>query len=246
MDFYLNGKTALITQRSRVQIPPPLPVSAGQGLIARTAVRPFDHPLAVRWRDLACEHGTSRPGPAGIGTAARSRPPRGRLTGTGGGMLLAARATPSRAGSTVVIPGRPSGSEPDDRRWGQPGFGHRARHGGQAWQGRGRWCPPVGWLLPGGAHHLAGHQMRQDCCRPCRRVCWARHAQCGRGRAAIAERPRSTGMHALEPPRRIGRGSWPGRPCHARTDLWATGRSVSTDRHPILVDMQVIVRSFGA
>jgi hypothetical protein len=80
------------------------------------------------------------------------------------------------------------------------GFGHRARHsGGQAWQGRGRWCPPVGRLLPGGARHLAGHQMRQDCCRPRRRAGWARHAQCGRGRAAIAERPRSTGMHALEP-----------------------------------------------
>jgi hypothetical protein len=30
----------LITQRSRVQIPPPLPVSAGQSLIARTAVGP--------------------------------------------------------------------------------------------------------------------------------------------------------------------------------------------------------------
>jgi hypothetical protein len=42
----------LITQRSRVQIPPPLPSKCScRGLIAEMAVRPFDHPLAACWRD---------------------------------------------------------------------------------------------------------------------------------------------------------------------------------------------------
>jgi hypothetical protein len=36
----------LITQRSRVQIPPRYQVSAGQGPDRRMAVRPFDYPLA--------------------------------------------------------------------------------------------------------------------------------------------------------------------------------------------------------
>src|SRR5215468_9261428 len=63
--------SVLITQRSRVQIPPPLPVSAGQRPDRRKAVRLLDRLSAVRPRDLASEHGTSRPGPTSIGITAR-------------------------------------------------------------------------------------------------------------------------------------------------------------------------------
>jgi hypothetical protein len=44
-----------------------------RGLIARTAVRLLDRLSAVRPRDLAAEHVTSRPGLASIGIAARVR-----------------------------------------------------------------------------------------------------------------------------------------------------------------------------
>src|SRR6266702_7699590 len=66
-NFYLNGKSALITQRSRVQIPPPLPGSAGHRPDCQTAVGPFDRLLAVRWRDGTPERGTLRGGSADIG-----------------------------------------------------------------------------------------------------------------------------------------------------------------------------------
>jgi hypothetical protein len=42
-----------------------------RSLIARTAVRLLDRLSAVRPRDLTSEHGTSRPGQAGIGIGAR-------------------------------------------------------------------------------------------------------------------------------------------------------------------------------
>src|SRR5262249_19071665 len=47
----------LITQRSRVQIPPPPPESAGRKPDRQEAVRLLDRLSAVRPRDLACEHG---------------------------------------------------------------------------------------------------------------------------------------------------------------------------------------------
>jgi hypothetical protein len=60
----------LITQRSQVQILPPLPVSAGQMPDRRKAVRLFDRLLAVRWWDGTPERGTLRGGLAWIGIAA--------------------------------------------------------------------------------------------------------------------------------------------------------------------------------
>src|SRR6266702_5734722 len=69
-NFYLNGKSALITQRSRVQIPPPLPGSAGHRPDCQTAIGPFDRLLAVRWRDGTPERGTLRGRLARIGISA--------------------------------------------------------------------------------------------------------------------------------------------------------------------------------
>jgi hypothetical protein len=160
--------------------------------------------------------------------------PRGGLTGSGGGMLLAARAAPSRAGGTVVIPGRPSGFEPDDRGWvslaSVIGPGTAAARRGSAGEGGVR--PPAGCCRRGGARHIAGHQMRPDRRRP-RRGSAGPVMRCAAGvPVAIAERPRSTGMYA----RRTASARRPrflaGRPCQARTDVCATGWSVSTDRRP--------------
>src|ERR1022692_1555624 len=50
----------LITQRSQVQILPPLPGSAGQRPDCQAATGPFDRLLAVRWRDGAPKCGTLR------------------------------------------------------------------------------------------------------------------------------------------------------------------------------------------
>jgi hypothetical protein len=204
-----------------------------RGLIARTAVRPFDHPLAVRWRDLACEHGTSRPGPAGIGTAARNRPPRGGLTGTGGGTLMAAQATPSRAGSIIVIPGSPSGSEPDDRRWG------RLRSSGQAQRRPGVAGPGtvVSARRPAAAGRRASSRRPPDetgllQTAPSGRLgpsCSVRPGPCGDCGTSTIYRNACARTAAADRPQFLA-----GHPCHTRTELCATGRSVSTDRRPIL------------
>jgi hypothetical protein len=50
-DRAVRCQAVLITQRSRVQIPPPLLVSAGQRPDRQRRSGLLDHPMAVRWRD---------------------------------------------------------------------------------------------------------------------------------------------------------------------------------------------------
>src|SRR4029077_2568217 len=80
-----------------------------RGLIARRR----SGLLIIRWRFVGGIWPLSMAHPARDRQASASPPegpaPRGGLTSTGGGMLLAAQATPSRAGGTVVIPGSSSG-----------------------------------------------------------------------------------------------------------------------------------------
>src|SRR5215472_8808841 len=77
----------LITQRSRVQIPPPLPGSAGQRPDRREAIGPLGRLSAIRPQDRAMEPGSRRGGSAGIGHMDGRPPGRGlkfpMLTGTG-------------------------------------------------------------------------------------------------------------------------------------------------------------------
>ena len=162
--------SVLITQRSQVKSRPRYQEMQVRGLIARRRSGLFDHPLTVRWRDLVSEHGTSRPGPAGIGIAAGVRRS-GAGSGTGGGMLSPVRATPSRAGGTVVIPGSPSGFELHDRGRGQlgPVIGPARRPG---WAGPGPAVSTRRLLPPGSRRHVVGHQVRRNHCRPSRRAGW--------------------------------------------------------------------------
>jgi hypothetical protein len=158
--------------------------------------------------------------------------PRAGLTGTGGGMLQAARATPSRAGGIVVIPGSPPGFELDRRGWGRlRSSGQAQRRPGVAGPGTvvsarrlaaagrrasSRRPPDETGLLPTGPPGLLGPScsVRPGPCGDCGTSTIYRNA-CAR--TAAAHRPRFLA----------------GRPCHTRTELCATGRSVSTDRRPI-------------
>jgi hypothetical protein len=54
-DWIERCLSVLITQRSRVQIPPPLPGNAGQRPDCQTVIGPFDLLSAVRPRDLALQ-----------------------------------------------------------------------------------------------------------------------------------------------------------------------------------------------
>jgi hypothetical protein len=134
----MNVGAGLITQRSRVQIPPPLPVSAGQGPDRQEAVRPFDRLSAARPRDPASECRTSRPGLASMGIAARGSARRCGLTGTDRGMLLAARAAAAHDRSYCPGPGSPSGPGLDDPAGASP----RRRSPGRALPSGRCWWPP--------------------------------------------------------------------------------------------------------
>jgi hypothetical protein len=145
--------------------------------------------LVVRWRDLASEHGASRPGWIG---RHRHRCPAsgapGRGTGTGGGMLLAARAIPIACRWHRRDSRQPLGLRTRRPRVGHPG-------------------PVIG---PGTAAARRGKAGDGDV-RP------SAAAAAGR-RTASARRPQFLA----------------GRPCHARTDVCATGRPVPTHGRPIL------------
>src|SRR5205814_2504412 len=85
-----------------------------------------------------------------------------------------------------------------------------------------------GWLLRPGGESYRRPPDETGPPQTAPRVGWARHAQCERVPVAIAERPRSTGMYARRTtPGRRSR-FLAGRPCQARTDVCATGWSVST------------------
>ena len=164
-----------------------------RGVIAREAIGPFDRLSAVRPRDLASEHGTSRSGQAVIGIAAQGSARRCGLIGADRGILLAARATPSRDRVVPSCSWQPSDFGLDDPQVSQTGFDHRAGHCGyQACrrQGPSRRRPPGGWVAVAGLHALSRRLPGEAAprCQPLQTALLGPGARqpAWRGRAAVA------------------------------------------------------------
>jgi hypothetical protein len=145
-------------------------------------------------------------------------------------MLLAARATPARAGGTVVIPGSPSCSGLDDRGW----VSLASVIGpGAAAARRGRLGTVSACRLAAATGRRASYRRSPDDAGPLQAVPAGR---LGPSRSAAGSLWRLRNVHDLpecvraELPRRVDCGSWPGaRAARERMSVPRAGRHRLTD-----------------
>jgi hypothetical protein len=185
--------------------------------------------LIIRWRFVGGIWPLSMARPAPDRQASASLPGlrAPRLTGTGGGMMLAAQAPPSRVGGTVVIPGSPRASN-SMTVGGSARPDHRAGHGdGQVWQGQGT-------VASAAAGRRVSYRRPPDETGPLQTV------PPGRLGPLCAVRPgslwRLSNVHDLPGcmrvgrPRRVDCDSWPGaRATRERMPVPRAGRRRPTD-----------------